>query len=58
MPQRPLFYYLWVEYLGRSGRPVATVLAIRPESVYKAARRGQQQAMKWQEVLADREKSL
>lgn len=39
--------HLWVEYLGRSGRAVASVLAIRPESVYKAARRGQQQALRW-----------
>jgi putative transposase len=50
--------YLWIEYLGRSGRRVAAVLGIRPESVYKAARRGQQQALRWQQVLKDQEKSL
>jgi putative transposase len=32
--------YVWVEYLGRSGRVVAAALAIRPESVYKATQRG------------------
>jgi hypothetical protein len=36
--------YLWVEWLGRSGRQLAQVLGIRPESVYKAARRGRQEA--------------
>ncbi len=43
--------YLWVEWLGRSGRQVAQVLGIRPESVYKAARRGQQEAKRWRQVL-------
>lgn len=50
--------YLWSEYLGRSGRRVTAVLGIRPESVYKAARRGQQQALRWQQVVKDQEKSL
>jgi len=43
--------YLWVECLGRSGRQLAQALGIRPESMYKAARRGRQEARRWQQVL-------
>jgi len=43
--------YLWVEWLGRSGRQGARELGMRPESVYRAARRGQQEAAHWQRVL-------
>ncbi len=43
--------YLWIEVLGRPGRPLAPVLGVRPESVYKAARRGQAEAERWRAVL-------
>jgi REP element-mobilizing transposase RayT len=44
--------YLWVEYLGRSGRQIAQELGIRPESVYKAARRGRNEQERWKRLLA------
>jgi len=43
--------YLWVEVLGRSGRQLARELGIRPESVYKGARRGRKEQGRWHEVL-------
>jgi len=43
--------YLWVEVLGRSGRQLAYELHLRPESVYKAARRGRNAEERWREVL-------
>ena len=44
--------YLWVRYLGHSGSAVAQALGIRPESVYKAAQRGEQDAERWQALVA------
>ena len=44
--------YLWVTVLGRSGRPLAPVLGVRPQNVYQAARRGAQAAAEWQHLLA------
>ena len=43
--------YLWVALLGRSGRQLAQELGIRPESVYKGARRGQQAQTRWRHVV-------
>jgi len=43
--------YLWVEVLGRSGRYLARELGIRPESVYKGARRGRKDQDRWHGVL-------
>ena len=43
--------YLWVEVLGHSGRQLARELGIRPESVYKGARRGQQEQTRWRKVV-------
>jgi REP element-mobilizing transposase RayT len=43
--------YLWVEVLGRSGRQLAQELGIRPESVYKGARRGQKEQARWRHVV-------
>jgi REP element-mobilizing transposase RayT len=43
--------YVWVEVLGRSGRQLAQELGIRPESVYKGARRGQQEQARWRHVV-------
>jgi len=43
--------YLWVEVLGRSGRTLALELQIRPESVYKAARRGHAERARWDRIL-------
>ncbi len=49
--------YLWIECLGRSGRQLALALRIRPESVYKAARRGRQAEARWRSLLALHRKS-
>ena len=43
--------YLWVEWSGRSGRQLGGPLAVRPESVYRAARRGSRDARRWQQIL-------
>ena len=43
--------YLWVERLGRPGRPLAPVLGVHPAVVYQAARRGAAQAREWDRVL-------
>ncbi|MBI2000508.1 MAG: transposase [candidate division NC10 bacterium] len=43
--------YLWVERLGRPGRPLAPVLGLHPAVVYQAARRGAAQAQEWQRLL-------
>lgn len=44
--------YLWVEVLGRSGRQLAEELLIRPESIYRAARRGAKAQERWRKALA------
>ncbi len=43
--------YLWVEVLARSRRRLAEALGIRPESVYKAARRGRLAERRWGSIL-------
>ncbi len=43
--------YLWVEYFGHSGRQLAPPLGVQPESIYRAARRGQDDAERWQGLL-------
>ena len=43
--------YLWVECLGHSGRQLARPLGVQPESIYRAARRGQHDAEQWQGFL-------
>jgi putative transposase len=43
--------YLWVGVLGRSGREVAQELRIRPESIYKGARRGEKEQQRWRRAL-------
>ena len=43
--------YLWVEYLGRSGRQLAFPLGVRAESVYKAVRRGHLEGKRWGKLL-------
>ncbi len=43
--------YLWVECLGRSGRQLAVPLGVRPESVYRAARRGILDGQRWRRLL-------
>lgn len=43
--------YLWVELLGGSGRALARELGLRPESVNRAARRGQEQSEYWRMIL-------
>ena len=43
--------YLWVEFLGHSGQTLARALALHPVSVYRAARRGQEQRAKWERLV-------
>ncbi len=43
--------YLWVEALGRSGTELARALALRPVSVYRAARHGQTRRASWDPLL-------
>jgi len=43
--------YLWVEVLGRPGRPLAPVLGVRPQNVYQAAKRGAQTPAQWTRML-------
>ncbi|HSD09620.1 MAG TPA: transposase [Candidatus Binatia bacterium] len=43
--------YLWVEFLGRSGGELALDLGLRPESVYKAAKRGREKRDRWIRLL-------
>ena len=43
--------YLSAEYLGRSGRALTRELGLRPESVNRAAGRGQEQAEYWHKIL-------
>ena len=42
---------LWVGRLGRSGRRLAPVLGIVPQSVYRAAARGAARAAEWASIL-------
>ncbi|HEX9879674.1 MAG TPA: hypothetical protein VGB25_05730 [Candidatus Binatia bacterium] len=49
--------YLWVEYLGRSGRQLAVPLGVRAESVYKAVRRGQLEGKRWESCWNGNKKS-
>jgi hypothetical protein len=48
--------YLWLEWLGHSGPPLAAALGVRPPAVYPIVRRGQQQAKQWQQVLVEKKK--
>lgn len=43
--------YLWTEVLGHPGRPLAPVLGIRPQNVYRAARQGRADAVEWERIL-------
>lgn len=43
--------YLWVECWGRSGRHLAAVLGVRPQSIYRAAQRGRREGARWERVL-------
>jgi REP element-mobilizing transposase RayT len=43
--------YLWVTVWGRSGRQLAAVLGIGPQSVYKAAHRGAQDRTEWDRLV-------
>lgn len=43
--------YLWTEVLGHPGRPLASALGIRPQSLYEAAARGKERAPEWNRLL-------
>ncbi len=43
--------YLWMEMLGWSGRQLAEPLGMRPESVNRAARRGNLDGERWRRLL-------
>jgi REP element-mobilizing transposase RayT len=43
--------YLWTEVLGHPGRPLAPLLGIRPQNVYRAAAQGQAAATTWRRLL-------
>jgi putative transposase len=46
--------YLWLTVLGHPGRPLAPVLGIRPQNVYRAAAQGRVAAAAWERLLATR----
>lgn len=48
---REAIAYLWTEVLGRPGRPLASALGIRPQSVYEAVARGKERAEEWKQLL-------
>ena len=43
--------YLWTTVLGHPGRPLAPVLGVRPQNVYRAAAHGQAAATAWDRLL-------
>jgi hypothetical protein len=43
--------YLWVEVLGRPGRPLAATLGVQAAAIPKAARRGRREAEYWTRLL-------
>jgi len=43
--------YLWIGRLGESGRRLAPVLGIAPQSAYRAAARGAARAAEWAALL-------
>jgi len=44
--------YLWTTVLGHPGRPLAPVLGIRPQNVYRAAAEGQAAGAEWARLLS------
>jgi len=49
--------YLWVEVLGRAGRPLAPHLGVHPAAIPKAAHRGALTASRWRRLLQDLQES-
>jgi hypothetical protein len=43
--------YLWVAVLGHPGRPLASLLGVRPQAVYQAVARGQAAHAEWDHLL-------
>ncbi len=43
--------YLWTTVLGHPGRPLAPVLGVRPQNVYRAAAQGATAAAEWAAIL-------
>lgn len=48
---RNVIAYLWVEILGHPGRPLASLLGVRPQTVYQAVARGQAAHAQWDRLL-------
>jgi putative transposase len=44
--------YIWCTMWGRSGRALASALAVKPQSVYRAALRGRRDRTEWERVVA------
>ncbi|MCX5734648.1 MAG: transposase [candidate division NC10 bacterium] len=44
--------YLWLTVLGHPGRPLASVLGVQPQNVYRAAAQGHAAAAAWECLLA------
>ena len=42
---------MWIECLGRPGRPLAPILGLHAPAVYKAAQRGAAQAREWRRLI-------
>ncbi len=43
--------YLWVEVLGQPGRPLGSVLGVRPQAGCQAVMWGRQGGARWEQVL-------
>ncbi|MBI4536809.1 MAG: hypothetical protein HY712_02500 [candidate division NC10 bacterium] len=43
--------HLWIGALGRSGRQLAPLMGVAPQSVYRAAARGAARAAGWARLL-------
>jgi len=48
--------YLWVEFLGHPGRPLAPVLGVRPQAIYQAVARGREARAAWERLLGSLER--
>jgi hypothetical protein len=42
--------YLWLEVFKKSGRELAEAFNVRPESIYRAAKRGKENKQRWERL--------